>query len=260
MLAAVWGVPPLTPDQSIQVQTAADHTPGFDQAALYPLLYNAMSWPQGDQSGAAVPDYEAIRAAPASYRSQVFLLEGLFAGRARPIRLSRPGPWEPGLQEWVLVTDAETDQVAVIYLARPPGPVEEAPAPGTRVRLAARFYKVLADIDAHGNQTDYLTFVGAGVSEIGGARADGPPTTTRPPSRGMGPLFALVIAMGACWYLVRRMLKRSSRPRRDKAARARGTTLGKTQSAAVDEPPVELPEDPAQALDVLFEKSKEAGD
>jgi len=170
--AAVSSLTPLTDAQRAQLDTAEDFTQRFDTAALYPLLHNAAQWTPGDEAGAAVPDYGQIQADPKRHRGEAFLIEGLFAGvpegeTLRIRSLSRPGPWDGKLEQWVVVVDpdSEADEVAVVYLTDPP----PHPREGTRVRMPARFYKVLDDFDRSPTPrpTQYLTFVGRGAEVLG---------------------------------------------------------------------------------------------
>ena len=76
-------VPPLTREQQLQLDTAADFTTTYDEGALYPLLNNAMTWKDGDEAGATVPDYKAILDKPADARGKLFYLRATFSAPAR---------------------------------------------------------------------------------------------------------------------------------------------------------------------------------
>ena len=194
LIVAVQATVPLTQPQRVQLDSATDFSSRFDEAALYPLLQNALAWEAGNEAGAVVPDYAAILKAPADHRGTLFLIEGLFAGTPRGgtlsvTPLSRGGAWDDRLQQWVVVVDPVKDDVAVVYLVDPP----PAPSAGAEVRLVARFYKVLADQDRHGRPTDYLTFVGksAAVQTSG---------TGRDTSWGVWPLLgAMLLLAGRQW-------------------------------------------------------------
>lgn len=164
MVSMAWAVPALTPAQEEQIKTANDSVPGTDDPALYPLMENALSWQNGDEVGAMVPDLAAIAKSPAEFRGKLFLIEGQFAGRARLEgdtlqSRARPGAWTGKLQEWVIYTNLEKEESVVVYLVDPPVPVSKKPQPGTPTRLVARFYKANPDKDLKGNPTVFLTFV-----------------------------------------------------------------------------------------------------
>ena len=124
--------PPLTDAQRAQLATATDRSLQLDEGALYALLANTLEWTPGDESGAMIPDYDAIAAAPQDARGQVYLLEGEFAGRTRPYHLARSGAWGRSLTEWVIRVrqgaTPEQDQVAVVYFVDPQGVMLNAPA------------------------------------------------------------------------------------------------------------------------------------
>ncbi len=234
----VQAVQPLTDAQRTQIDTASDFDARFDDGALYPLLQNALLWQPGDESGAAVPDYQAILKEPATHRGQLFLIEGLFAGRARDIDgLTRPGPWDGKLTEWVVVVNPAKDDVVVVYLVDPP----PTPPTSAKVRLPGRFYKVLADKDLNGKPTDYLLFVGRTAATQAGAN---PPSAT---TNGMTAAFLVVALLGGGWYVLRRSLQ--AKPLRSKAHTQR--LLQSHSDAPDDDEAIDLPEDPAQALDLL---------
>ncbi len=247
LFAVVQGVPPLTPDQQAQVDTATDFVREFDEGALYPLLEDALRWPEGDEAGAMIPDYEAIMKSPGDYRGGLFLIEGLFAGTPRGgsevRRLTRPGPWDDQLVWWGIVVDAQRDEVVVVYLVDPPPP----PAAGAKVRLVGRFFKVLEDFDRSRppKPTNYLLFVGRSASVLGGQEIGGRSTP------GITPLLGMVVVLGLGWYVVRRMLR--PKPGANQARRAlRGEDH---DEADLDDPVIDdLPKDPAEALDALSQQ------
>lgn len=246
-------VPPLTPEQQKQVESATDFDAGRDEAALYPLMTNALTWQDADAAGATIPDYPAILAQPADHRGKLFLIEGLFAGRPRRIEnLTRPGPWDQKLQEWVIVTDNQHDQVAVVYLVDPPTPVDRPPTPGTPVRLLARFYKVLSDRDMNGNPTDFLVFVGQSATVMSTPQR-------RSSSWHTTPIFVAVLALAIVWLWLRTRLKpRPIGPQR--LARAEDRPRGTTPRHPPEEEPIEnLPTDPAEALEALKQRRTTQG-
>lgn len=247
LVAVIQGVPPLTDADRVQLDTAADFKPGIDEAALYPLLQNAAQWSASDQAGAMVPDYSAIFKSPADHRGQLFLIEGVFAGIPRAgslkiTRLTRPGPWDDRIEQWVIVTDQQQDQVAVVYLVDPP----PAPRTGAKIRLAARFFKALSDTDQAGRPTDYLTFVG----KTAVVQQPPPESGTTP---GASLVVILLIFLVAAWVFLRRTIanKPLKTTRRRENAKRTPTEPG-------DEPvDNDLPEDPVEALSVLNERHKE---
>lgn len=239
-------VPALLPQQQTQLATATDFTDRFDEAALYPLLHNAVQWRAGDEAGAMVPDYGQLLASPQSGRGQLFLIEGQFNGQPRLIsNLSRPGPWDGKLQQWVVLLSRDPKDVAVVYLVDPPRAVADAPRPGTPVRLVARFFKVLRDRNLDGQTTDFLIFVGKTATLSQGAAGSGP---SAPTGR---PILLAVVAAAGLWFIFRKMIR--IQPTR---AQERHKRLSKPASRrVVKESSVEaslpLPSDPAEALSVL---------
>jgi len=243
---AVWAVVPLTPAQQTQLDTAGDFTGQFDEGALYPLLQNAWQWPDSDEAGAVIPDYAAIYLSPAEHRGQLFLIEGRFAGRSKKIEhLTRPGPWDGKLREWVVVVDSSKDEVAVAYLTHPP----VAPSAGAKVRLVARFYKVLSDKNINGKPTDYLLFVGRSATVVEAGRGIGGS------GFGAGPMVLVLAILAGGWYMLRRILR--AKPLRSNQPRTFQAGID-SQEATDEEPQPELPEDPAQALDMLKHQHDDA--
>ena len=251
LVCPAWAVVPLTEAQRAQLSTATDFGPRFDEAALYPLLANAAQWTPGDEAGATIPDYAAILQTPADHRGELFLIEGDFAGRAQLIGpLTRSGPWDGKLQEWVLLTDRKADEVAVVYLIDPPTPVDQPPATGAKVRLPARFYKVLHDRDQDGNPTDYLIFVGRGADVI----TSGSGGST---SAGSKILLLVVILMALCWFTLRKVKRQtwpSSRRTAQSSMARQAPGDGNNGDQEPSGPDESLPEDPAKALDVLHDR------
>ena len=247
-----WAALSLTDAQRAQLESATDFGPRFDEAALYPLLSNAAQWKPGDEAGAAVPDYSAIQESPADHRGELFLIEGVFAGRAQLIGpLSRSGPWDGKLQEWVLIVDRQADEVAVVYLIDPPTPVDQPPATAAKVRLPARFYKVLNDRDQNGSPTNYLLFVGRGAKVMGTASGGSAS------SAGSKVLLVVVVLMALCWFVLRR-IKRQTWPTRARTP-GQGEKIDQADRSDEQTNPVEedLPDDPAAALDVLNERHQD---
>ncbi len=245
-------IPPLTPDQRAQVRTASDWTSRFDEAALYPLMDNALRWQDGDEAGAMVPDRKALYQTPAQYRGQLFLIEGQFAGGARVINnLTRSGPWDEKLQQWVILTDRDRDEVAVVYLVDPPRPIDQPLPAGTRVRVVGRFYKVLRDTDRNGQPTDYLTFIAKSALVISDADQDGGLSSR-------GPLLVVGV-LALLWFFMRRSVKvkpLSTRVRRVQDG-SPNHAHGQDHPDADDGRPENLPDDPAAALSMLQDRHEE---
>jgi hypothetical protein len=242
-LTIVAAPPPLTDDQAAQLATATDRSATFDEAALYPLLINAAAWPDDAPlpAGALVPDYAALAADPEAHRGGLFLIEGRLAAVPRPFgTLSRPGPWDATLRQWPLLTDDGT--VALVYLLDSPPPADLPPA-GSRVRAAARFYKVWSSEDLGGRQRDYQTFVGRSAT-----------WETRPDGWMIFmPLLGAVLVLLVVYVLLRQTLgrRRATQPavsRQDMARQA-----PPARSAGYDPA---LPRDPAEAMQRLAEQSQ----
>ncbi len=242
LCAATQAVVPLNQQQQTQVDSATDFSGRFDEGALYPLLHNALGWQDRDETGAVVPDYPSLFEQPALHRGQLFLIEGLFAGVPRDgslavAGLTRAGPWDDKLQQWVVVVDQQRDEVAVVYLVDPP----PAPPAGTDIRLVARFYKVLSDTDRQGRPTDYLTFVGKNVvlGQITGRGGS---------AMGFAPLVGALLLLAGGWYVLRRTVY--ARPLRRPIGA--GRKAQGDQAAPGDEGAgVPLPKNPADALSAL---------
>jgi hypothetical protein len=275
ILIAVTAVPPLTDAQRAQLDTAVDDSARLDEAALYPLLENVLTWERvdtsggdesggyesgadesggdesggDDEAGAVVPDYDALLADPAADRGELFLIEGRFAGRARRYGLMRKGGWGDALTEWVLVVRDEPQEVAVVYFVDPAG-VIEAPGTGSRVRVVGRFYKVWADRDQDGKPARYLTFIARSPSTESVAAAD--PT---------GPVVwflpVMILGLVVVYVFVRRAGRTSSgdeRQARRGAGSADDAMLEDVAPARTDEP---LPDDPAEALRRMAEQQRD---
>ena len=242
-------VSPLTQAQQTQIATAGDFNSRFDEAALYALMNNALRWQDGDETGAMIPDRKALYQSPAQSRGQLFLIEGKFAGGPRLIgNLTRLGPWDEKLQEWVIVTDRQKDEVAVVYLVDPPRPIDQPLPAGTPIRLVARFYKVLSDKDRLGKPIDYLIFVGKSARTV---EQEGGSATS-----GVTPLMLVVMLLAIVWFLARRAVK--VRPLSTRVQRQRHTPTSQgsqsrreTQGLSGDQESRVLSEDPVEALRLL---------
>jgi len=247
--AVVQAAVPLTAPQRVQLDSATDFDTRIDQGALYPLLKNALQWQDGIEAGATIPDYSAILKAPELHRGELFLIEGLFAGVPRGgtldmARLTRAGPWDDKLQQWVVVVDQGKDEVAVVYLTNPP----DIPRAGAKLRLLARFYKVLADKDRNGRATNYLTFVGKSALVKGGLQPKGSRKT-------ITPLLGALLLLAGVWYMLRRKFRAKPllQQRRHKVGLGADDGMHQDESDRVD-----LPKDPAEALNTMRQLHQES--
>jgi hypothetical protein len=201
ILVALLAVPPLTENQRADLTAVHDDSPHLEEPALQVLLTNVLQWEAGDESGARIPDYDALLADPAAGRGESFLIEGKFAGRARRLKLKHDGEFGDALTEWVIVVRDDPQEVAVVYLIDPAGELE-SPQTGAEVRTVGRFYKVWADTDADGNPARYLTFVARSAKVVGVQTAASPSP--------MLPMLLLVAVLGVVYILVRRMGKHAT--------------------------------------------------
>lgn len=200
MLAAA---PPLTAPQQQQLSTAHDAKADTDEAALYPLLENALTWPDHVEAGATIPDYDAITKDPAAYRGQLFFIQGKLR-RAKPIgKLKLPGPWEGKLSEWAIEYGSEAEQMLIVNLVNPP----QAPRDGSEIKLAARFYRLWPTTNKFGNPKTFLVFVGKDAQILG----------VKPSIGGSAAIKSLVLVLvlivfGLFW-IIRRTPKMSFNPK-----------------------------------------------
>ncbi len=280
LLTCVLAIPPLSPDQRGQVETATDGEV-FDEPALYPLLKDALTWEAGDEAGAMIPDYESLlnnAEERARLRGGLFLIEGRFIGVPHSRkqdgtgltvqRLSRPGPWEGKLQQWGVKVDKANDkgEAILVYLLDPPN----EPLAGQRVRLVARFYKVwkskrylTAEEELKGMKLEdapvesFLVFVGktATVSAGSGKSLDGID------KKFLWVVGGAVLIMIVGWWRIRknltpRMTHAQQRLMERREAREAGVTA---DNDMVDdgEP---LPEDPIEAMEEMERRRRAAAE
>jgi len=270
--AALWlmmvlhsAIPPLTADQRSQLASADESVAFFDQGALYPLLFNSSQWTPGDETGAAIPDYFAMLQAPADQRGSLFLIEAEYLDTSPPLKLARPGPWEPSVRRWLVRPRQKPDLIIAVMLVNPP----EAPKRGQFYRMPARFYRLINDTREGAPQKLLPLLVGHGAVRVGSGGGGGGIAGAIPPGlpllpggggsspgAGVSPwALAVVVAIGlaSLLFLVRRVLalrgsamgwgSRAARERereREEEARARAQRLDD------DGPP--LPADPAEAM------------
>jgi len=254
-IALLAAVPPLDDTQQQIIASAQDDSLRLDEAAWYPLLRNAAQWQAGDEAGARIPDYDALLDTPADLRGELFLIEGRFAGRPRAIVLARPGPWGERVTEWVIQTDPENDEVAVVYLVdQPIGEGVKQPMAGQQVRVAARFYKVWSQRDLNNQPQRFLTFVGHSLTYEGLGPA--PPITNNAWQLALG----LLVMIGAALFFGRRMLSLGKpRPLPSRVLRERdlddAVNAGQRDSEESDDEP-DLPDDPDAALAELEKRAE----
>ncbi len=255
LASAAMGAPlGLSSDELEQVRTGtSDFSPMIDDAGIYPLLRNALTWTPGDEAGARVPDYGAIRAAPGEARGELFLIEGALVAEPRRVEgLSRRGAWEATLEQWTVQWGATPEDVAVVYLVSPRVRVRQ----GVRVRLPARFSRLWRTTDQLTKKSsDFMVFVGhSGTIEVSSLSP-----VKRSGGLGGGAAaipMALVVIMGVGWFLMRRNLAgkptRLQQRRRERMERSNGELDHGSDNG--HEP---LPEDPAAALNELERRREE---
>ena len=256
--SSAWAIGPLSAGAKEQVDlSTADLTPDIDTPGFYPLLADADTWDPKDQSGAMIPDYEAILAKSRESRGNVYLIEGIFAGIPRDDtpkvkHMVRPGTWEGRLERWTVITNREADKIVIVYLTHPPTAL---PEPGATVRLAARYYKVWSYQDLNNKSRSALVFVGA-TPQIGpgtvSAIGDFHPTTQLPAAA----LSLAIIALFIVFLIIRRRIakKFAARDPMDFTNRDREE---RTETA---DPSGPLPSDPIEALAELERRRAAAKD
>ena len=262
-------MPPLTPQQREVLNLASDRT-GYDEAALRPLLENAVAWGPGDVAGATLPDYEAIAADPAAYRGEAVLIEGDLL-KAEPVEVARPGPWGERLVAWYIrIGEGNTSADLVTVLLPDRAGYLEARR-GQGVRVAGRFYKVMrAPRVGGGAVTDYLVFVG-GDARVVAVQRGGDFDVGRDWKRAA--LLGLVVlsAVGFVFWRFRSGLRLNAEPmplpgqeRRRAVQGLRNERVGESDEGDAveeqgdDEEP--LPEDPEAALAELQRRRAAKGD
>ena len=243
LVSGAGAVPALTDAQVTQLATAQDLSREWDEAALYPLLTNVVEWSEADEAGAIVPDYSRLHTAPEAQRGRLFLIEGQLGAAPTVLerRLSRPGPWDHNLQQWHVLVQRDPDEVVVLLLLDPMPPEQLPRRGGSRVRAAARFYKVWRHLDRDDQPTNYLMFVGRWV-HVGDRGAT--------PGGGGGgwTLGVVVLVLVAAWYAFWRLGRLALKPKA-LSTRSLKITHDDVEDAA-EQPKHEqpLPSDPAEAL------------
>lgn len=257
---------PLTEEQRIAIETARD---GYDQReqAFAMLLENARSWTPGNQipgsqtpgsqtpesqtpgmetQGEAVlarPDDAAVVERPDEFRGRLFELEGVIQ---QQMRLANP---EEGVMEWFIRTDNGVP--LVIYMDEKA--LGEPWRDGQRVRMLARFYKVIELTARDGVARQYSAFVGGFPAAISPHPPSPPPpegrgsaVTSRPPTSFRG-LVTVLLIMIVIFVIAALVARSKRRPTRDGRIAINGPGVDEAGS---------LPDDPAQALAELRRRSE----
>jgi hypothetical protein len=221
-----------TPVEQAALDAAQDRSPRLDEAALYPLLRDAVQGP--------APDWQALRDDPAAHRGELFLVRGRFLA-SEPMKLARTGPWGEVAQRWVVQHGPGDDDVAVLVLAVPPGTSPQTPGLHEPVAAPARFYKLWTVTDSRNELWDFPVFVG---------RLADPPAAADGPGGLWGPVTLAVLVLLAAFIALQLMLRRLPRtaPRRAPAAPPLYDAQPRTEAG-----------DPADALDALARRREEEG-
>lgn len=249
----------LTDDQRAQLETAHDRLE-LDEGALYALLNAAVDWEPFDDAEAIIPSYDKIEADPAAARGRKFLIEGAFVV-ATEHRLSRPGPWGRAVSYWAIkygdVDGTDGDKVVIVLMVDPNGK-PGVPAQKQAVRVPAVFYKVWRTKERNSDtMAEFLVFV-ARAGNLEAALA-GPPPGAAPSRPVVGqkelppwPLILLIVtALVAAWFMLRRMLKTVRLSPQPTAAMRRHREPDDEDAEEEIEYRDDLPEDPAEAMNVL---------
>lgn len=255
-------------------QRLADGTSDRDgvldqQDGLYVLLRNAAGWMGDDfagDAGAAVappPDYAFIKANPQKARGNVYEITGWLVkqerfptldnhGRDKLVRAGDPD-WGDQLTRWTVVTDKGDPAATILVLFNDPTAKMPTPASESKVRIAARFFKLWTLNDVNGKPFDYPVFVGGAAEVI--REASSGSSSSGPGSRTMITLG--LVAVGGAFFVIRVMLKRKGGGnltlQRIEAMRRERQRFDEHEQddEELDE---DLPEDPGEALEVLHDR------
>ena len=249
-VGAMAALPALSDSQRVQLDTAVEGAKP-DEPALYPLLVEAWRWTAEDVVAAGLvtqqADFVGLLGDPKGSRGEVFVVVGRFAGRSREVRLLRGGPWGQTVTEWGVVRDGSggesgdaAGRVAMVYFA---GHVE-TPRDRQQVQVVGRFFKTWTDVDAAGRAVTYPVFVAAPFWEPVGGMA------TRQ-NGAWRVMVVLVLGLMAGLWVVRRALKRGAEGRGQGVKRKRAEQWSEAYGEVAEGV---LPEDPAEAMEVLQER------
>jgi len=274
-------IPALTTDQQTQLAEAGDFNRAFDEGPLYALLGAAVQWPR-DAFGGATPlvvkeqvdpktqvrtPVLELMDKPAAHRGEAMLIEGILTVQQQGVpnnlggMLSRPdsSQWGSTLTYWVIrIGRTEYDPQVMVFFPSDGRPLPNV-HPGSRVRVAARFYKVFTaesqELDRKrnpepvqtGKEEPFVAFVG-GAAQItyGGGYVDSPFLKLI--------VVVVFIAIGFGGVLfIRSYLKSLTRNRTFKSPAERwAERLEREREEGVeDDDDQDLPEDPAEALKKL---------
>jgi hypothetical protein len=266
-------IPPLDQSQLTRLETTQQGSQTIDEAAFYALLENAAKWPAGatpddvfeeDVVLATAAKIEQIAQNPEPRQGQLVLISGTLEGVIPTVRLARSG-WE---QIEGLLIRPEGGKPVIVYVTDPPPLTRDKTGSqyvrqyGSHVKVLARFFKLVQDRNRKGEVTLYPVFVGNSVADF---QAD---TTSVPKGLGVIPLAALGIA--GCIFLLYYRLRRIGGSttaaghltleeyKQRKVQRAQVAESPDDESTEAEEPPIDLPKDPADALEALKHHQKEA--
>lgn len=261
----VVGVDPLSDSQRTRMEAVDDHTTTHEDAGFYALLENVATW-DDTLTGAVVPDYRAITDDPQSWRGAVVLIEGQLESVITDLTLSRSGVGP--VQRWSIVVDSDppgpvaashdpSGRVIMVYLTDAPDVelqstdqgLDVLREPGARVRLAARFYKLVDEQSLGAGRLSYPAFVGRSVAELIPAQRGGN-------ARPIVTIFVVIGALAVVYVLMRVAIRRGTRtPWRDRIGSGRHAN---DEDTPIPEPSDALPEDPAAALSALQREHRES--
>jgi hypothetical protein len=267
LLALLVAAAPLTDSQQARLDNADDASSTVDEAAFYALLENAAEWTPGE-AGATIPDYAAMQRNPAAWRGKLCLIEGVLLSRLPERKLARTG-WDQvrGLVIQVAGFDKPRKQIGpedmvIVYLTDPPtlNPPKIQLDPnmlaetGSKIRLVARFFKVLNEKNTRNESRLYLTFVGNSVAKLERDQSGA--------SQFLPLILAAFVILGG--YALIRILRKgkgmfaSSNQLAEHIARKRAEreAEGADEIEPEDED-LDLPENPGDALDTLAAKHRE---
>lgn len=258
---------PLTDSQQARLDNADDASATVDEAAFYALLENASEWSPGE-AGATIPDYGDMQRNPADWRGRLCLIEGVLLSRLPEQKLARGG-WEQvrGIVIQVAGFDKPRKQIGpedmvIVYLTDPPAlnPPKIQLDPnmlaetGSKIRMVARFFKVLNEKNTRNESRLYLTFVGKSVAKLEREASSS--------SQYLPLILAAFIIIGG--YALIRILRKGkglfAAPNQLAEHIARKRAEREAQGASEIEPEEEnldLPENPVDALDTLATKHRE---
>lgn len=245
-------LPEMTPETRGTIRTGRENAASYGDPAFDALLDDVRSWGGLTRRWAAntglAPDPVApeviagFLAAPDAAAGTGAIILGEFLER-------EPLAKYANVERWLVAPldssnpGAMPDRAAIIFIDRTTSVLLASPAPGSRVTIAARFYKPLVlPARATGVERAYPAFVGAVLSTDSGS---GVSISALFPIIGLA-LALMVAALVVMLVIVSRM--RSSSPR-----------IGLSSGVPGGSSPMEdgLPSDPAEALEHLAERARD---